>query len=152
MDIFSTGVVIAELFLEDILFDHQKLLLYKYGNFNLDNILNKIKDEKLEKLLKNMLNIDPTKRNNINICLNYFAEEICPISFSRMYLHINNLLIQSTYWKPAKRIALVKNYWTQIWRTLFGKKTEAPQLYQNLNLRYHYKGNLSFFYQFPYLK
>jgi phosphoinositide-3-kinase regulatory subunit 4 len=134
MDIFSTGVVIAELFLEDILFDHQKLLLYKYGKFNLDNILSKIKDEKLKELLKNMLNVDPSKRNNINFCLNYFAEEICPISFSRMYLHLNNLLIQSNYWKPDKRIALIKHYWKQTWKTLFGKKSEAPQLYQTLNL------------------
>lgn len=134
MDIFSTGVVIAELFLEDILFDHQKLLLYKYGNFNLEPILNKIKDEKLEKLLKNMLSVDPAKRNNINICLNYFAEEICPISFSRMFSHLNNLLIQSNYWKPDKRIALIKYYWKQMWKTLFGKKAEAPELFQNLNL------------------
>lgn len=146
MDIFSTGVVIAELFLEDILFDHQKLLLYKYGNFNLEPILSKIKDEKLQKLLINMLSVDPSKRNNISICLNYFAEEICPISFSRMYLHINNLLIQNNYWKPDKRIALIKHYWKQIWHTLFGKnKTNKtlrgskkfegpPDLYQNLNL------------------
>jgi len=133
MDVFSAGVVIAELFLEDILFDHAKLLLYKYGKYNLEPILNKLKDEKLEKLLLEMLCVDPNKRMQINNSLAYFAEEYSPISFSRMYVHFNNLTINSHYWKPDKRIGLIRYYWRHIWKTLFGLNSEAPELFQNLN-------------------
>lgn len=133
MDVFSAGVVIAELFLEDILFDHAKLLQYKYNKFQLEPILSKIKDESLERLLLGMLTIDPIKRIDINNSLEYFAEEISPISFSRMYIHFNNLTISSQYWKPDKRIALVRIHWKQIWKTLFGLNAEAPELLQNLN-------------------
>ena len=133
MDVFSAGVVIAELFLEDILFDHAKLLQYKYNKYNLEPILSKLKDEKLERLLLGMLSIDPAKRIDINNSLEYFAEEISPISFSRMFIHFNNLTINSQYWKPDKRIALVRLHWKQIWKTLFGNFSQAPELYQNLN-------------------
>ena len=133
MDVFSAGVVIAELFLEDILFDHAKLLQYKYNKYNLEPILNKLKDEKLERLLLGMLAIDPAKRIDINNSLEYFAEEISPISFSRMFIHFNNLTINSQYWKPDKRIALVRIHWKQMWKSLFGLSSQAPELYQNLN-------------------
>lgn len=133
MDVFSAGVVIAELFLEDILFDHAKLLQYKYNKYNLEPTLNKLKDEKLERLLLGMLTVDPAKRIDINNSLEYFAEEISPISFSRMFIHFNNLTINSQYWKPDKRIALVRVHWRQVWKSLFGVSSEAPELYQNLN-------------------
>jgi phosphoinositide-3-kinase regulatory subunit 4 len=54
MDIFSLGVIIAELFLEQNLFDFSSLLNYKKGNkelFNIDEILIKISNEKLRKLI-----------------------------------------------------------------------------------------------------
>ncbi len=133
MDVFSCGVVIAELFLEDILFDHAKLLQYKYNRYNLEPILNKIKDEKLERLLLGMLTVDPNKRIDINNSLEFFSEEISPVSFSRMFIHFNNLTINSGYWKPDKRISLFRYYWKQIWKTLFGVNNEAPELFQNLN-------------------
>lgn len=133
MDVFSVGVVIAELFLEDIIFDHKKLLDYKDGKYNIEPILSKIKDVKLEQLLLSMLTIDPQKRIDINNSLEYFAALICPISFSRMFIHFNTLMINSVYWKPDKRIGLIRNHWKQIWKTIFGKNEDAPELYQHLN-------------------
>ena len=54
MDIFSLGVIIAELFLEKNLFDFSSLLNYKKGNkeiINIDNILVKIENEKIKELV-----------------------------------------------------------------------------------------------------
>ena len=82
MDCFSLGVIIAELFLEKNLFDFSSLLNYKKGNkdlFNIDDTLIKISNEKIRKLIYEMIKINPDERINISDALNYFSNEICPI-------------------------------------------------------------------------
>ena len=133
MDIFSVGAVIAELFLEDMLFDLPKLLLYKKGKFDLDSVLQKLKDKKLEYLLLKMMHVNPSERIELGECFKYFAEIICPISFSRMLIHVNTLIVSSDYWKPDKRIGLIYKHWKQIWKVLYGPDQEAPEIYQSLN-------------------
>lgn len=133
MDIFSAGAVIAELFLEDMLFDHPKLLLYKNGKFNMESLLSKINDRNLENILLKMMTVNPKERIELGECLKYFAEEICPISFSRMLIQINSLIIKQNYWKPDKRIGLIYKHWKQIWKVLYGLDSEAPELNHNLN-------------------
>ena len=133
MDIFSAGAVIAELFLEDMIFDHSKLLLYKNGKFNLESVLSKIKDKNLEYILMKMMTVNPHERIELGECLKYFAEEICPISFSRMLIQINTLIINQNYWKPDKRIGLIYKHWKQIWKVIYGIESEAPELTHNLN-------------------
>jgi hypothetical protein len=133
MDVFSLGVVIAELFLEDMLFEHSTLLAYKNGTFSLRDALRKLKDNKLEDILLRMMELNPNERIDLPDCLSYFETEICPISFSTCLLHINKLIVSSDYWKPDKRIGLIHRYWKQIWRLLFGKSTGVPELCDDLN-------------------
>lgn len=133
MDIFSVGAVIAELFLEDMVFDHPKLLQYKNGKFNIESTLKKIKDKPLEQILLKMMQVNPADRIEISECFKYFAEEICPISFSRMLIHFNTLIVSSDYWKPDKRIGLVYKHWRQIWKVVYGPESDVPELYQSLN-------------------
>lgn len=133
MDVFSVAAAIAELFLEDMLFDHPKLLLYKNGKFNLEYALKKIKDKKLEDLLVKMMKVNPNERIDLGECFKYFAEEISPISFPRMLIHFNTLIVSSDYWKPDKRIGLIYKHWKQIWKVVCGPDSEVPELYRNLN-------------------
>jgi phosphoinositide-3-kinase regulatory subunit 4 len=137
MDIFSLGAVIAELFLEDMLFDYSKLLKYKKGEFNLEQVLKeKFKDKKLEKLeyiLLKMMKVNPNERIDLSSCFKYFAEDISPITFPRMLLHFNTLIVSFDYWKPDKKIGLIYKHWKQIWKILYSPESEVPELYQNLN-------------------
>jgi serine/threonine protein kinase len=134
MDIFSAGAVIAELFLEDMLFDHPKLLDYKKGKFKIaDFFSKKIKDKKLEGLLLKMLKVKPAERIDLSECLKIFCDDILPISFSKMLIHINSLVVSSVYWKPDRRIGLIYKHWKQIWKVLYGLEGEVPELQQILN-------------------
>ena len=133
MDVFSLGCVIAELFLENVLFDHPNLLTYKKGNFDLAYVLGKIMDKNLEEVLLKMLCTDPANRINTRECLNIFEKFICPISFSGLIIHINTLLIRSDYWKPDRRIGLIYKHWKQVWKIIYGHNSNIPELYQNLN-------------------
>jgi len=137
MDVFSAGAVIAELFLEDILFDHSKLLSYKNGKFDLEKELRKINNKNLENLLIKMLAKNPLERIDLEDCLKIFEEEICPISFSKLLIHFNTLIVSSDYWKPDKRIGLIYKYWKLIWKVIYGQEddneAQVPELYQNLN-------------------
>ncbi|XP_044311713.1 phosphoinositide 3-kinase regulatory subunit 4 isoform X2 [Varanus komodoensis] len=63
MDIFSAGCVIAELFTEGVpLFDLSQLLAYRKGLFAPDQVLNKIEDRRIRKLVMQMIQCEPEKR------------------------------------------------------------------------------------------
>jgi phosphoinositide-3-kinase, regulatory subunit 4 len=64
MDIFSTGCVIAQLFLNgNALFNFSQLLEYRNGsNTHFETSLNKIKEEDIREMIKNMLKRDPSER------------------------------------------------------------------------------------------
>ncbi len=146
MDIFSLGCVIAELFLENVLFDHPNLLAYKKGNFDLSSVLSRIQDKNLEEVLMVMLATDPSKRVGTRECLNMFEKQICPVSFSGLFIHINTLLIRSEYWKPDRRIGLIYKHWKQIWKVIYGPCSTVPELYNNLN--HHIQNKLILFNAF----
>ena len=133
MDIFSLGCVIAELFLENVLFDHPNLLAFKKGNYDLSYALSKINDKNLEEILMKMLAIDPSKRIETKECLNLFDKLICPISFNGLLIHINTVLIRSDFWKPDRRIGLIYKHWRQVWKIIYGNSSPIPELYRNLN-------------------
>lgn len=133
MDIFSLGCVIAELFLENVLFDHPNLLAYKKGNFDLSSVLSRIRDKNLEEVLMKMLDTDPSKRVGTKECLNIFEKQICPVSFSGLLIHINTLLIRTEYWKPDRRIGIIYKHWKQIWKVIYGPSSNIPELFNNLN-------------------
>jgi hypothetical protein len=135
MDVFSLGAVIAELFLEDMLFEYSTLLAYKNGQSSfVKDMLSKIKDDKLEKILLQMMNLNPDERIDLNTCKEYFENEICPIAFPTCLLYINKLIVSTDYWKPDKRIGLIYKHWNQIWKLLYGvNTTNIPQLSNNFN-------------------
>uniref|UniRef100_A0A8C4N7G5 non-specific serine/threonine protein kinase n=1 Tax=Eptatretus burgeri TaxID=7764 RepID=A0A8C4N7G5_EPTBU len=63
MDIFSTGCVIAELFMEGTPpFDLSQLLAYRKGDLNLDMALKKIDDDDIRQLVLQMLQREPGDR------------------------------------------------------------------------------------------
>ena len=137
MDVFSLGVIIAELFLEQNLFDFSSLLNYKKGNkelFNIDEILIKISNEKLRKLIYNMIKIDPKERINISDALNYFSNEICPIGIKGFIFHFNSMINSTGFWKPDLIIGHLYRNWIPIWKTIHGPDSVPVPLYQHLNL------------------
>ena len=88
MDVFSLGCVIAELLLEEYLFDYTKLLEYKNGKVDITPTLSKINDVNLRELITNMLKVDPSERIGLNECMQIFSggvrygesRNICPIA------------------------------------------------------------------------
>lgn len=78
MDVFSIGVVIAEIFLETPLFTHSTIIDYKKGNYNISKKLDELLYDKLKELLLKMIDIDPKKRIKLMDVLEFFASEICP--------------------------------------------------------------------------
>ncbi|XP_006455254.1 hypothetical protein AGABI2DRAFT_121188 [Agaricus bisporus var. bisporus H97] len=57
MDCFSTGCVIAELFLEGVpLLSLSQLFKYREGEYNMDSHLAQIGDEGIRNLIKQMMN------------------------------------------------------------------------------------------------
>ena len=137
MDVFSLGVIIAELFIEKNLFNFSSLLNYKKGNndlINVDKILLEIENEKIRKLIYDMIKIEPKERINISDALNYFTNEICPISMKGYIFQFNAMINSSIFWKPDLYVGHMYRYWVQIWKCLFGIDSEPEPLFQHLNL------------------
>jgi len=132
MDVFSVGCVIAELFIEKPLFSYESLLKYISGSLTLENLfeakgasLEDLNDYNLRSTLFSMLEVDPEKRIGLQDCLNFFINNICPLVFSRLFIHINTLMITKDYWKPDKKIGLLNVYFKQIIRIILKEETES---------------------------
>ena len=99
MDYFSVGAVIAEIFLGDNLFDITQIIRYKKDKYDIRKVLKKIKDDKLENLIEQMLSKSPHNRikDNINY-LNYFAKTLCPNPLSGFLIHLNSMIIYNEYY------------------------------------------------------
>ena len=137
MDIFSLGVIIAEIFLEKDLFDFSSLLNYKKGNkelFNIDDILIKIQNEKIRKLIYEMIKINPEERINISDALNYFSNEICPIGIKGFIFQFNAMINSTNFWKPDLIIGHLYRNWIPLWKIFYGPDSIPELLYQHLNL------------------
>ena len=137
MDVFSLGVIIAELFLEKNIFNFSSLLNYKKGNkeiINIDEILIKIENKKIRELIYNMIKINPEERIDISQALNFFINEICPISIKGFIFQFNAMINSTNFWKPDLIIGHMYRYWEPIWAMLHGNKSVVPKLYQKLNL------------------
>ena len=136
MDVFSVGVIIAELFLEKNVFDFPQLLNYKKKNnkfFNIDEILLRI-PENIRNLIKDMIKLNPAERISIKDALNRFSNEICPITMTGFLLHFNALINSTVFWKPDLIIGFIYRYWISLWIMMFGPDDTPAILYQNLNL------------------
>ena len=136
MDVFSAGVIIAELFLESTIFDYTGLLNYKKGNknlFNIDEILSKIPQNNIRSLIYKMIAINPEERIDISEALKIFSNEICPIAIPGFILHFNSIITSTKFWKPDLIIGHIYRYWGTIWKIIFGTNENPIPLSQNLN-------------------
>ena len=137
MDVFSAGAIIAELFLEKELFNFTTLLNYKKGNkeiIDIDEILIQIKNEKIRKLIYDMIKINPEERIDISNALSFFVEEICPIGIKGYIFHFNAMINTTKFWKSDLIIGHIYRYWDPIWKMLHGPDSVSPKLYQHINL------------------
>ena len=136
MDVFSAGVIIAELFLERTIFDYTGLLNYKKGNkylFNIDEILSKISQNNIRSLIYKMIEVNPEKRIDITEALNIMLNEICPIAIPGFIFHFNSIITSTKFWKPDLIIGHIYRYWGTIWKIIFGANEQPIPLSQNLN-------------------
>ena len=136
MDVFSAGVIIAELFLERNIFDYTGLLDYKKGNknrFNIDEILNKIPQNNIRSLIYKMIAINPEDRIDISEALKIFSNEICPIAIPGFIFHFNSIITSTQFWKPDYIIGHIYRYWGTIWKIIFGINENPIPLNQTLN-------------------
>ena len=133
MDVFSAGIIFAELLLDENLLDFTKISAYKKNNDIIEQILNKIKDEKIRNLIRKMTVLNPNERIDIKEVLQIMINDICPITMTQMLIHMNNLITTTEYWKPDIMIGLIYKHWRQIWKMIFGLNDKIPLLYQKLN-------------------
>ena len=137
MDVFSLGVIIAELFIEKNIFTFSSMLNYKKGNkdlFDINEYLKKVKNEKLRFLINNMIKVDPSERINISNALEYFSKEICPIAMKGFLFHFNMVINNSIFWKPDLIIGYFYRFWNSIWKMIFGLNDTPLKLHKKLNL------------------
>ena len=137
MDVFSLGVIIAELFIEKNLFSYSSMLNYKKGNknlFDVEEYLKKIKNKKIKELICNMIKVDPSERITISYALIYFSKEIAPLIMKGFLIHFNLIINNTIFWKPDLIIGYFYRYWNSIWKMIFGLNDNPLTLKKKLNL------------------
>ncbi|KAF6164233.1 hypothetical protein GIB67_010203 [Kingdonia uniflora] len=87
MDIFSVGCVIAELFLEgQPLFELSQLLAYRRGQYDPSQLLEKIPDSGIRKMILHMIQLEPESRLSAESYLQSYTAVVFPCYFSP-FLH-----------------------------------------------------------------
>lgn len=86
MDIFSLGCVIAEIFMDGaVLFDREKLFQYRKKVYNpRSDLEKKIPSKAIVDLIMNMVDLEPSKRPDITVCVKQWDTEVMPHSYSRV--------------------------------------------------------------------
>ena len=137
MDMFSIGVCLAEIFMEENLFNFSKLLSYKRGEYSIQKSLEKIKDKEIENFILKLLDSEYKTRLNSSDALNEFAIKICPLSFRSYLIHFNCVISCTNYYKQDLLIGLIYKHFRQIWKFHFDEK--VPILKQKLNFEIYNK-------------
>ena len=136
MDVFSLGLIIAELFLEKNIFDFTSLLNYKKGRLkkiNIEELLKGITNDKIKVLILEMLKINPNERITIDKALKIFIEEICPFVMTGFLFHLNIIINKTSFWKPDLLIGFLYRYWNTIWKLIYGPSSLPIPLFQRMN-------------------
>ena len=136
-DIFSLGIIIAEIFMcEEGLFKIDDLIYFKTKNkmkFDLEKKIKKINDKKIENLLlTKMFNLD-SNSNTEKIIID-FIKKICPSPISSFFIHFNYLICYENYFENDLIIALIWRHLKQIWKVLY-KNEKIPKIKQKPNLK-----------------
>ena len=136
MDVFSLGLVIAELFLEKNIFDFTSLLNYKKGELNQEQIkdlLKGITNDKIKNIILDMIKIDPKERITIDKALKIFTEDVCPLFMTGFLFHFNIIINKTIFWKPDFLIGFLYRYWETIWKLIYGPSSSPKPLVQRMN-------------------
>ena len=136
MDVFSLGLVIAELFLEKNIFDFTSLLNYRKGILkknHLQDLLKGINDDKIKNLILEMIKIDPKERITIDKAFKRFVDEVCPLVMIGFLFHLNIIINKTSFWKPDLLIGFLYRYWDTIWKLLYGPSSVPIPLFQRMN-------------------
>lgn len=92
MDIFSVGCVIAELFLENPIFNLSQLFNYRKGEFDpRDTHLSRIEDVDLRELISHMIQLEPESRYSADEYLNFWRQKTFPeyfYGFLHQYMYL----------------------------------------------------------------
>ena len=136
MDVFSLGLIIAELFSEKVIFDFTSLRNYKKGEISkkqLEDLLKDIKNIKIKNLVLDIIKINPEERITIDAALKVFTEEVCPITMTGFLFHLNTIINKTEFWKPDFLIGFLYRYWETIWKMIYGPSSTPGQLFQRMN-------------------
>ncbi|BFG20851.1 hypothetical protein CerSpe_071250 [Prunus speciosa] len=112
MDIFAVGCVIAELFLEgQPLFELSQLLAYRRGQYDPTQLLEKIPDSGIRKMILHMIQLEPELRLSADSYLQEYTTIVFPSYFSP-FLHNFHC-----FWNPLHsdmRVALCQSVFHEI--------------------------------------
>ncbi|KAK4155031.1 hypothetical protein C8A00DRAFT_32210 [Chaetomidium leptoderma] len=101
MDVFSTGCVIAELFLETPIFSLSQLYSYRKGEYDpAISHLSKIPDKDLREMIAQMIQLDPQKRYSAEQYLDFWKGKVFPeyfYSFLHQYMELITDLSSGQY-------------------------------------------------------
>ena len=81
-----------------------------------------------------MIKINPEERISIEEALDFFREEICPITMRGFLIHFNLIINNSIFWQPDLIIGYIYRYWNHIWKMIFGLDDKPIPLNNKLNL------------------
>eukprot|EP01087_Luapelamoeba_hula_P016325 TRINITY_DN5016_c2_g1_i1.p1 TRINITY_DN5016_c2_g1~~TRINITY_DN5016_c2_g1_i1.p1 ORF type:complete len:1525 (+),score=308.28 TRINITY_DN5016_c2_g1_i1:135-4577(+) len=129
MDIFSLGCCIAELFLEgvsDPLFSFSQLLSYRKGEYDPMPVIEKIKDEAAQSLIKHMIQKDPTQRFAIGKYLDSWSPQLFPSYFPFLHSYMARLMLMDA----DQKIATIHKQFDEI-RKNFMTRDSSPEALLN---------------------
>ncbi|XP_004306431.1 PREDICTED: phosphoinositide 3-kinase regulatory subunit 4-like [Fragaria vesca subsp. vesca] len=121
MDIFAVGCVIAELFLEgQPLFELSQLLAYRRGQYDPSQLLEKIPDFGIRKMILHMIQLEPELRLAADSYLQEYTTIVFPSYFSP-FLHNFHC-----FWNPLHcdmRIALCQSVFPEILKQMMSNRS-----------------------------
>lgn len=121
MDIFAVGCVIAELFLEgQPLFELSQLLAYRRGQYDPSQLLEKIPDCGIRKMILHMIQLEPELRLSADSYLQEYTTIVFPGYFSP-FLHNFHC-----FWNPLHsdmRVALCQSVFPEILKQMMSNRS-----------------------------
>ncbi|KAI8056579.1 hypothetical protein BDF22DRAFT_666984 [Syncephalis plumigaleata] len=110
MDIFSLGCVIAELYLEGTaIFTLSQLLRYRRNEYDPSLDLEKIEDENIRALVKDMIQLDPEARSSVATYLEKGRGQVFPEYFYD-YLHPAMTKMASAFYEEGELLGSMHSY------------------------------------------
>lgn len=97
MDLFSLGCVLAELFSDDTpnssMFDLGQILMFKKNQYQPNKFIDEgIEDSRIRRLILNLTDLEPSKRNSATYHLEQLVPSLFPAYFHNLYDYFANLI------------------------------------------------------------